>query len=269
MGYSTTLYAVDLDRLRAAVGSSDATLVERARAAARGSGPTEVDPTQGPRIKVTRNSQIILNGRPMTLDELRPALRDPRWDGTNVLFYHERGHKQGIWSDGASFMRALGAALGEAAAAGTRMIGIVCCATEEELIRGWDDVDELSAEQATADLVAGTFTRPECSYGYGLELLCQVLGDRLGVIGGKGRLKALKLETPLCDTRSPVPLPQTRDFPSISFLSTAEVRAEVERLAAMDLAFPKSAAVEEDRRSFLQWLRSAAGQGRAVVSFSY
>jgi hypothetical protein len=262
MGYSTTLYAVDLQALRAAVGSNDATLVERARTA--GTGAAEADPSKDPRVKVTRDSRIFLNGRPVTLDGLREGLRDPRWAGTTVYLHHERGHKKGIFSEAGSLMRALGAAL-----AGTRIAGVMWCDTEEELLAGWEDTDELSEEQAVADLVAGTFTRPDCSYGYGLERLCQVLGTRLGVIEGKGRLKALKLDTPLCEVRSPVPLPESEDFPFVSFLTPEEVRREAARLGAMDLSYPRSSAVEEDRRQLFQHLRSAAQQGIAVVAFYY
>ena len=65
MGYATTLYAVDLIALRAAVGSNDAGLVGGpVRSPAPPAGG--VDPTRGPRIKVTRDSQIILNGRPVS-----------------------------------------------------------------------------------------------------------------------------------------------------------------------------------------------------------
>lgn len=261
MGYATTLYAVDLEKLQAAIGSRDAGLIERALATG---GPAEIDPTQGPRIKVTRDSQIVLNGRPVSVEELRADLQEARWSGRNVYWYHERGQKKGVFSEAGSFMQTLRSAL-----QGTRVAGILSCSSEEELIAGWDGGDELSEEQAVAELVAGTFSRTDCSYGYGLERLCQVLGTRLGVFAGKGRLKALKLDRPLAEPRPPVSLPTGEEFPLISHLTSGEVRQEVARLESLDLAFPKTPAIEQDRRALLQFLRTAAEQGCAVVSFYY
>lgn len=53
MGYSTTLYGVNLDALKAAVGSNDAGLLERLRSAGtvNGDQAAEVDPTRGPRSR--------------------------------------------------------------------------------------------------------------------------------------------------------------------------------------------------------------------------
>lgn len=262
MGYATTIYAVDLASLRAAVGSKDADLLERVSAAAQDPA-AGVDPTQGPRIKVTRDSQVSLNGRSMTPDEMRSAIRDPRWGGTNLYWYHERGQKSGIWSEAGSLMRAI-----QSASAGTRIAGILCCNTEDELVAGWDN-DELPDEQAAAELVAGTLTRPDRSYGYGLEVLCRVLGTRLGVIEGKARLKALKLDSPLVAVRCPVPMPASAGFPSISFLTADEVQHEANRLETIAPSSPQNAAIERDRRQLLEFLRTAAADGRAVLAFYY
>ncbi|CAN5604373.1 hypothetical protein BH10PLA2_BH10PLA2_22250 [soil metagenome] len=260
MGYATTLYAIDLDVLRGAVGSKDLALVERARAAV-GETSAVVKPENGPRIKITCDSQLLLNGQAVTLEELQAQVREPRWAGTNLYWYHERGRKSGRWSEAGSFMRALQQAL-----AGTRIAGVLCCNTEEELLAGWED-ESLPDEQAAAELVSGEHTRPECSYGFGLELLCRVLGSRLSVIEGKGRLKALKLDSSLATARLPVLMPESADFPVVSFLSAAEVASEVERLGGMDLTFPKNAGIERDRQSLLESLRSAAQAGQAVVAF--
>src|SRR5262245_48249934 len=127
MGYSTTLYAVDLEALRAAVGSRDAALIERAQALRSSADAQGVDPTRGPRIKVTRDSQIILNGQAVTWDECQAIIRQPRWDGMHLYWYHERGHKQGIWSERGSFAQALYAALG-----GSRITAMMNCNDEQE-----------------------------------------------------------------------------------------------------------------------------------------
>ncbi len=262
MGYSTSLYAIDLVALRAAIGSNDPILLSRAQAACQAHGPATKDPTQGPRIKVTRDSQILLNGKPVTPEEMRDHLRDPKWAGTNLYWYHEKGQKSGAWKEAGAFMRQL-----QSAVAGTRLAGLLSCNSEAELLSGWDDEDELSEEQAVADLIAGHFSRPASSYGYGLQCLCQLLGVKLGVIPGKGRLKALKVDTPLAEPRSPTALPEVDDFPHLSYLSAEEVAQEARRIEAMDLAYPKSSAIEEDRRTLLQYLQAAAREGHAVVSF--
>ena len=63
MGYSTTLYSVDLNKLRAACGSKDSAIVEAVLAAdaERTGGKKPVDWTKGPFICVTWQSEL---GRP-------------------------------------------------------------------------------------------------------------------------------------------------------------------------------------------------------------
>lgn len=262
MGYATTLYAVDLGGLGAAVGSNDAGLIERARAG--DASPGAVDPTKGPRVKLARDSQIFLNGRPVAWEELREIIRDPCWAGMFVYWYQENGRMEGAWSERGSFARALHGAM-----AGTRIAALMCCNTEEDLVDGWEDDETIPDDQAAAELVAGTFSRQDCSYGYGLERLCLVLGSRLGVIEGKARLKALKLDTPLAKSRTPIRLPEVDEFPYIGYLTAEEVRGEVARLGAMDLSYPPSAAIARDRRALLQYLETAAQAGHAVVAFYY
>jgi hypothetical protein len=167
-------------------------------------------------------------------------------------------------------------ALGESLAADpllakawTGMLGTIVCDSEEELLAGWEDVDELPADQALAELVCGQFTHPDCSYGYALEQLCQALGTRLGNIGGKNRLKALKLDTPLSRTRLPVPMPEVEEFPYISYLTADEIECEVERLRELDLSCPRSELIERDRRWLLQCLEAAADQRMSIVAFYY
>lgn len=260
MGYSTTLYAVDLDELQSAVGSDDAALFDRVRQlAADGSG--EVDATRGPRVRVTLDGDILFNGRRVSLDEFRAAVSDPEWKGTNLHLYREPGRR---WRPGPS-------AFELSQAAGPRTVaGVLTCNTEEEFLAGWRD-DDISEEQALRELLAGTFTRPDCAsrYGYALERLCRAIGVRLGTISGKGRLKALKLGTPLGERRSPIRLPTGEDFPIIGYLTAEEVLREVGRLGAMDLSYPGGVSIERDRHLLYGHLRSADHQGRAVVTFYY
>ena len=221
---------------------------------------------QGPRVKVTRKSEIILNGRPVTFDELRTELNRPKWKGTYLFTYLESGRRTGRWSKPGSFALALAKAC-----PWTQFLGEMTCSSDEELTDGWDDA-ELSPEQAAAELVEGNVCHPQEAhqYGYGLERLCQLLGTRLATIEGKkGMLSALNLNTPLANERSPVSLPKRDDFPVIGYLTADEVEREVERLRGLDLSYPRSAEIEEGRKTFLRCLKGAARRRTSIVAFYY
>src|SRR5262245_32566797 len=250
MGYSTNLYAVDLDALAATVGSKDAGLLKRfsKEAGARAKKLKRED--QGPRIKLTRKSEIVLNGQPVSWDEFVREMHRPKWRGTYVYEFQEPGKRTGRWSKPGSFPIAVGKACAD-----TKFLGTICCSSEEELLSGWQDDDEISEEQAAADLVAGRVTRPGAAhqYGYGLERLCRKLGNPLDVIEVKSViLSHLRLDTRLRISRSPVRLPRRDDFPVIGFLTADEVQGELERFRLLDLSFPQSAEIEHDRRTFLK-----------------
>src|SRR5262249_16377157 len=121
-------------------------------------------------------------------------------------------------------------------------------------------------------LLTGKLTSPEAAhqYGYALERLCRVVGTRLATIEGRrGILSHLGLDTRLREERSPVRLPERDDFPAISFLTANEVQREVKRLGALDLSFPQSAEVEQDRQTFFKCLKTAARKGVGIVAFYY
>lgn len=267
MGYATIIYAVDLDALRAAVGSRNAGLIQSAKAAASSEEDAdEMDPTKGPRIKVTKDSELFLNGQPVSFDELIAALHNPVWKGTNLYLYQEDGGKRsGVFRKLGSFVEAFHPALPP-----NHYIGTLCCNDDAELLSGWQD-DDISEDQALRELIAGEFTRPDCAhqYGYALERLCPTLGTWLATIEGKGRLRALKLETPLSEARPPAPLPEIPDFPYISYLTAEEVQGEVQRLRSIDLSYPKNAEIEQDRKAFYKCLTRAAKKQVGIVSFYY
>lgn len=267
MGYSTTIYAVDLDVLRSAIGSQDMDLVERLRKLESGK---PVDPTKGPRVKLALNSDIFLNGKLVTWEEFKVAIIDPKWSGTDLYKLDEQGRRTGRWSETGSFSRALQQVLGQVPAA-LSVSGIYSCDSEQELLTGWQDSEEISEEAAAEELITGTISVPDAAhqYGYGLELICQLVGTRLGSIGGKRRMKALKLDTPLATTRVPISLPEYDDFPYISHLSDEEVCEELSRLRAMDLSYPKSRLIERDRQVLLGYLEDAGQQELGVVAFYY
>lgn len=267
MGYSTTLYAVDLDALKSKIGSSDAALMKRFGRAKKKQATRAKHETQGPRVKVTKDSELFLNGQAVSFDELIAALYNPAWKGTYLYEYQEIGGKRsGVFRKLGSFAEAFYPALPP-----NHYIGTMCCNSEQELLTGWQD-DDISLSQACLELVAGNITRPDCApqYGYALEKLCSVLGTHLATIEGRGGiLSHLALDTRLCDERSPVDLPERDDFPTISYLASEEVQRELAQLATQDLSFPESPEAEEDRRTFFEAMQKAASKQLGIVAFYY
>jgi hypothetical protein len=253
MGYSTMIYAVDLDQLSAAVGSADAKLIRRLV-------PGRRKPVKNPRVYVNSGSNIFLNGQFVTFDELCAELSRPKWKGTTLYYNEAERIRGGRWVKLFSlrdemFERIL-----------PNQFGLI----EISVGDVGDDDEELAPELAAAELIAGSPSRPRSGYvyGYGLKRICEVLGTFLTAIEGKGgMLQALRLNTPLAKDRSPVRLPKSRDFPRIGYLTTAEVGAEVNRLEGFDLSYPKAEEIEEDRKEFLGALRKAAKKGLGVVAF--
>lgn len=280
MGYSTMLYAVDIGELKSACGSKDTALLERVRSVVheRDGGGKRVDPTKGPRVRVTGKSEIYLNGKLVTPDEFKHALLSPEWAGTYMYLYQQgppRGQqREGEFKVPGSFMRYLLSLAPFFEERGLifkkHIIGINSCTTEEQFADLGDPDDEITADQALEELIAGKLTQPGSGhvYGYALEHLCRALGVFLDSVG-TDRLRSLRLKTPLSKTRSPVKLPKIEDFPYISYLDAEELRAELARLRQTDLSYPKDEEVEQERKHFLQLLESAVEKKRGVVGFYY
>ena len=277
MGYSTMLYAVDIGELKSAFGSKDTALLERVRSAMAGRDE-RVDPTKGPRVRVTAKSEIYFNGKLVTPEEFQAALIDPAWAGTNLYLYQEGVHggqqREGQFKVLGSFMQFL-LSLGpyfeqHGLIFKKHIIGIEACSTEEQFLNLGGPDDDITEDQALEELIAGKLTQPESAhvYGYALEHLCRTIGAFLDAVG-TDRLRSLKLKTPLSKTRLPIKLPKIEDFPYISYLDSEELRAEAARLRASDLSYPKDKEVEDERKHFLELLEKAAEQNRGVVGFYY
>jgi hypothetical protein len=253
MGYSTSIYGVDLDQLRAAIGSEDAKLIQRLLPARR-------KPLKNPRVYVNSGSNIFLNGQFVTLAELCAEISRPKWKGT-TLYYNEAARiRSGPWTKVFSLSAEISKRIPD-----NQFYLIEVSAGD---VGGGDD--ELSAEVAAAELVAGRLSQPKVDYyyGYGLKRVCEVLGTLLTVIEGKGgMLRGLRLDTPLSKERWPVRLPKYRDFPRVGYLSPSEVEREVTRLEGIDLSYPKDEWTEEDRKEYRAALRKAAKKGLGVVAF--
>lgn len=279
MSYSTMLYAVDIGALKSAFGSKDQELLARVRAAIQDGQGTDkpVDPTKGPRVKVTWKSEIYFNGKLVTRDEFKENLFSQEWAGMYLNTYQEIDPPPGQEREGefkilGSFPEFLYPLLrykvSETGEVKKRIIGVHFCSTEKDFAELGEPKDAITEDQALEELIAGKITQPRnaSTYGYALENLCHALGTFLDAVG-TDRLRSLKLKTPLSKTRLPVKLPKSEDFPYISFLDEQELRDEVGRLRTLDLADPKDPENEEERKYFLQLLEQAVAQHRGVVGF--
>jgi hypothetical protein len=261
MGHSSAIVAVDLDKLKAAVGSRDAALVRKLRP--KKAAPS---PNDGPRVLVGPKGELYLNREPVTFDELQKRLRQRKWKGTDLFYCDSRGgHRVPGFEDRMRFRNSIINPIPH-----WQFESYAICFNEDELYSGFDD-DEITEERAAAELVEGRVTRPDegHQYGYGLEKLCRLLGTFLvGIEGKGGMLAALKLNTPLAKERSPVRLPKARDeFPVIGYLTAAEVEREVKRLDGLDLSYPRSELIEADRKELVRALKKAAKKAVGVVAF--
>jgi hypothetical protein len=279
MSYSTMLYAVDIGALKSAYGSKDNALLTRVRAAIQeGQGTNRpVDPAKGPRVKITWQSEIYFNGRPVTRDEFKEQLFRPEWAGMYLNLYQETDAPPGQKREGefkvlgsfAAFLYPLlKYEVSETGEVKRHIIGVNWCSTEKDLGALGEPQDDITEDQALEELIAGKITQPRnaSTYGYALENLCQAMGKFLDAVG-TDRLRSLKLKTPLSKTRSPVKLPKSEDFPYISFLDEQELRDEVARLRTVDLADPNDPENEEERKYFLQLLEQAVALNCGIVGF--
>lgn len=262
MGYSTALYAVDLDRLRAVVGSGDARLIRRLLPAGKKRSKKKVrDTSKGPWVYLKSNGEILVNGQILSYKEMITELRRREWKGKNIYYAEANRVQGGRWRKRQSLFDAIMDAMPDTQFESYESF---------KMSPGGEEVDEITVEEAAAELVEGTVSQPEMGpqYGYGLECLCKAIGTLLTGIEGSGMLQALKLGTRLSERRSPIPLKKpTGEFPIIGYLTAAEVQREADRLGAMDLSYPKDDEIEEDRQELLSSLQTAAKKGVGVVAF--
>lgn len=270
MSYSTCLYSLDLNELQSAVGSKDRQLIERvrkveaSRAQKSGMIPAEADPSKCPRVRVTRDGEIILNGQSISWDKFEASIVRPKWKATTLYLYVEGGggKKRGKFENFGTFLLAINPLLEKSKIRGVTGLDH----DPEELLNKEPKFSEMDT---LAELIDGEVVRSDAEnghqYGYALEKLCRVLGKWLGNLSD---VDYLELEIPFANFRAPVALPKIRDFPLISYLTADEVEREVKRLEALDLS-DSDKSVQQTRKSFCQLLQKAAREKKAVVSFYY
>ncbi|MFK7777104.1 MAG: hypothetical protein QM501_03125 [Gimesia sp.] len=287
MGYSTSLYAVDIAELISAVGSGDSAFLSKLQAATNeGSDDDEVQPESDIALlnpdSILRivHENIHLDDRPITVDEVPTALSGA---GINILeiVVHIPSHTQ------EDVLQAIHEYFPNS---GIEKILIRYEFDNPELAKysspgpflfrplpdEEEDDDEIApviasfnhvSHDAISDLVFGNLTCTDSTHGSALELLCHVLGNRLRDGGMIGDLSPLELSLPLEHVRPPIPILTHGDFPMISHLTAQETAQEAERLSANSMNFPDDPDIEEARLIIRTCLGNAAAQNRGIVSF--
>lgn len=113
-----------------------------------------------------------------------------------------------------------------------------------------------TTKQALREIIAGSFGNyefGEAMFGYGLQILCEHIGQRVGA-DDVADVAAHPYASQLVASGPPVPIPHDEtDFPEIGFLSLAQIPEEINRIDAA----PKKA-----RRSFVLSIVSGLTGGR-------
>lgn len=279
MGYSTTLYAVDIGLLQATVGSGDSALLKRLEdfnggASERESPELESKPDRV--IQVTKDGGVLFDGQETTLGSLAESCRSLA--GGNLEVHLAFG-----WTEGHSGVIKI---LNEDVVPQSRVERVIMRAESNDPKTSmrptvfWprpddeeDDEEETSPpsfdvpQEAREDLIHGRLSNCGPEHGRALELLCYVLGDRLRDEDALGDLEPLGLDSPLTRPRCPAGIGEHGDFPIVSFLTAEEVAAEAKRLSKVDLSFPDDDDIEEARETYFRCLKEAAKRKKGVVSF--
>lgn len=254
MGLTTSLYAIDLDKLKSSIGSRDPELINAFI-------PKSKKKVKNQKLVVNIDlaGHIFISGVPHDEKSLASEMVHSQWTNKEMDVIFKGGKNPNRISPEQAKVRLL--------------IENLYPKTKMSCL-GWlwdwsESDDELSTEQAALELVMGRITRKDCGneYGYGLQLLCKKLGQHLGNI--EGELEAsVQWKTKLTKERSPIKLPGYDGFPSISYLTPKEVQGEFEKFSK------GTEQVSEKwrktlRTRFIKFLQSAAGQEKAVVTFCY
>lgn len=134
---------------------------------------------------------------------------------------------------------------------------------ESEIDEDWPMTADAIAEIMTGNCVPGDHAS---MYGYALEIICSHFGEYLNN-DELGSLRYQLYESKLLETRSPVPMPLSDNFPSIGYLEANEVGIELEQLVSAGL--PSDEEVAEDAEVLRNSLERALEGKVGVISFYY
>ena len=122
------------------------------------------------------------------------------------------------------------------------------------------------AVDAIAEICAGScvFKNAAPVYGYCLECICQVLGERIAYLGP---LTAHPYRSALLEERVPIPIPRDQDFPTIGYLDAADVAGELNLVRSADR--PDDECLAEDMDEYQEALERAVDGGKSIIAFYY
>jgi hypothetical protein len=262
VGYSTNLYAVDLDALRAAVGSKDEKLLKKVVRKCFGD-IDERPPGRSIRIEVNADGGTLLNGQSANLAELNEAVEGLTGKGDKVSY------RPATPEAGKPVFSAIVETIKAMNAAGHPVPGIDYYAPGQAWVDQSPGEDTRAKREHIRRLIFGEHQGANPSeLAYALESVCRVIGKPLDTDDALGGLEELGLESPLTRWRMPVEIAQPRDFPFISYLTPEEVAAEVSRPSATKLSSDDED-IEHARKVLLKCLKTAGRKKSAVVAFYY
>jgi hypothetical protein len=266
MSYSTMLYIIDLGVLERTIGSKDLGLVERI--AEMRTESVAVPKRKQLRVEVREDGAILIDGQPGDLGaavEAYAALSD-----SDLCLYLCRSQER---RDEALLEFSKVRVPGERS--GAKIYGYPLNATETEF---WADPDAVPTKRggdpivkALVALIKGNLDKriKTSDYGYALERLCRLLGQRSDLDEAVADIEALGLKSPLSTARAFAQVPHDDDFPVISYLTATEVQSEASRLGRIDLAYPVDEDIENGRVALANAIGFARTQGLGVMTFYY
>lgn len=262
MSSATTLIAVSLEELQAAIGSKSDDIRDRALQQASAATQQRAWPLK---LEFLDSSELLMNGAIVSPESLKAELQKPEHQGVKLYCIERRT---------CSIKRRATVCAEHLAVIQDAMMAGIVSGWEWETPSQSDSDEELPLEQAIAELIDGkckvSDTDLTFQYGYALESIVRTVGQHLATIEGDVLLTHLKLKTPLSRRRNPVKLPRSDDdVPSISYMTAEEVSREQERLRGIDMAFPASSEVESGRYEYAKAIDDAAAHGKAIVAFGY
>lgn len=262
MSYATSLYAIDLDRLKSSIGSSDEQLilaVQRLTSA----NPIEVIERKFHWVAVLEDGSIALDKRDSTIEDVVQIY--------TTLTKHDALHFLGKNPD---VQRSLFSALGEASAGlktgAAKLLGHPTTMTLDEFYAYKnDDSNDATTDASVIDsvrsLISGNASGSESRYA--AEHLCRAIGHFLDDDDTLADIAPLQLDTKLADSRDLPKLENDGDFPVISYLTSKEVKKEVKRFGKTDLAYPDDVDIEAAREAFVRCLKEADSSDSSVIAF--
>lgn len=277
MGKSTKLYAVNLEEIRAGVGSNDDSLLNRMCEFVASFFDSEDEKEESElvpdhSVKLTNDGQILFRERERSLPELCSDILslnsgvlefviEPPWTAR---------HDEVIRTTNDAITRS-----------GVQQVLTRFESDDPSVDTSpnvtWTRDDSAEDENPTlqfgvspsslAELVRGELQTNNPELGQSLEILCYVLGMKLPDEDLLGDLAALKLDTELATPRCPIELTGYEDSIKIGYLTADSVLKDALRFSKMNLAFPEDEVIEEARNALVRCFKQAAIEGLAIVSF--